>query len=104
MRQSNANTRERIYHLCFATLLLLGIGLTLIGLFMKSMLPYFQLDAVLTPEELANREKKEATLKLLQKAAGNAWFFGCFAGVSVSAISTIGLWTCRTANRRHKSN
>lgn len=84
--------RSRLATLCFILLLIIGLGFLLIGLFAIPMLPYFQLDAVLTPADLADQSKKEATLAVLKRAGGNAWIFWSGGGLLVVCFSILGLW------------
>ena len=73
--------RSALTRSCFTALLVVGIGFLLIGMFVVPYLPYFQLDAVLNKVELADEEKKLATLAPAQ--AGNrqrvAHLVGCWA-------------------------
>lgn len=82
---------QRVCLLGFATTLALGIGWIVIGLLVIPALPWFQLDRVLTREELADPRKREATLELLQCAAGNMWLFWSVAGVLLVIVSAAGL-------------
>jgi hypothetical protein len=61
------------------------------GLFVVPVIPYAQLDAVLSPEELADREVRDSTLAMLKKASGNQWLFCTLAGVALGIIASIGL-------------
>jgi hypothetical protein len=67
--------RERVCRTCFGVLLAVGIGFLFVGLVVVPVLHYFQLDAVLTRRELADRQKHHATLVMLKRAAGNQWLF-----------------------------
>jgi hypothetical protein len=91
-----STNRSALTRLCFTALLVVGIGFLLIGMFTVPYLPYFQLDAVLNKVELADEEKKLATLTLLKRANGNAWLIWSVAGLLVSGLSAIGLWSSRT--------
>lgn len=86
---------QRTCKICFSLLLALGILWTAIGLLVIPALPYVQLDAVLTMEELRDSAKREATLKLLQKAQGNESPFWTAAGLLVAGISVTGLKAAR---------
>ena len=86
-----SNQRGCVCRICFGLLLAAGIGFLLVGLVVVPVLPYFQLDAVLTRTELADRQKSDATLVLLKKAAGNQWLFWSAAGLVVTVTSAVGL-------------
>ena len=58
-------------------------------------LPYFQLDAVLTPQQLADVQTRDATLALLKKASGNIWLLWFVAGLAVTSCAGIGLAAAR---------
>jgi amino acid transporter len=90
--QSVRFSREHICQICFGVLLLVGVGFLFVGLAVVPLLPHFQLDAVLSPGELANPDKRDATLSLLKKAAGNQWLFWAAGGLVVTCTSAIGLW------------
>jgi len=81
--------------LCFAAMLAVGVGFVAIGLVVIPVLPYFQLDRVLSPAELADESKSAATLALLEKAAGNAWLLWSLGGLVVMVLSSVGLWAMR---------
>jgi hypothetical protein len=80
---------------CFTAMLLIGLGFLLIGVCVVPVLPYFQLDAVLDDDELADAAKKAATLEILKRASGNQWVFWTVGGGAVAAISALGLWKNR---------
>lgn len=88
--------RSALTRLCFTALLVVGIGLLLVGMFVVPYLPYVQLDVVLNKVELADDEKKLATLALLKRANGNAWLSWSVAGLLVAGLSAIGLCSSRT--------
>ncbi len=90
--------RSGLSTICFAVLLVVGVGFLFIGLVVIPVLPYFQLDAVLTPAELADESKKEVTLAMLKRAAGNAWVLWSGAGLVVGTVSALGLWAARGAS------
>jgi hypothetical protein len=56
------------------------------------VLPHFQLDAVLTQEELADEVTKQEALAILQCAAGNQWVFWTVSGLIVALTSAVGLY------------
>lgn len=84
---------RRIFIWCFGITLFLGIAWVAFGLLIVPILPWVQLDRVLTPDELADPQKKEATLALLKHARGNVWLFWTGAGVCLIVVSAIGLFT-----------
>jgi hypothetical protein len=85
------NPRERVCRICFGVLLAVGIGFLFVGLVVVPLLPHLQLDAVLTPWELADRQKRDATLVMLKRAAGNQWLFWAAGGLVVTVTSVVGL-------------
>lgn len=93
------NRHEVIARFCFASLLVVGLGLLLIGLVIEPMTPYIALDCVLTPTELADPIKRESMMAVLEKAEGNRWLLWALAGIIVIALSGVGLWTTRRKNR-----
>jgi hypothetical protein len=60
-------------------------------------LPHFQLDAVLTPQQLADVQTRDTTLALLKKASGNTWLLWFVAGLVVTTCAAIGLAASRRA-------
>lgn len=88
--------RLSIACICFGLSLTAGAGLAVVGVFVIPALPYFTLDAILTPEELADDAKREATLSLLHRAnRNNGWLLWTAAGLFVGVLSAIGLWSLR---------
>src|SRR5579883_173765 len=87
----------RITQTCFIVLIAVGLGFLFVGLLVKPIMPYIQLDRVLTPEELLDPNKRDATVALLKKAAGNEWLFWTASGLVVTVTSGIGLRTIREA-------
>ena len=63
----------------------------IVGIFVIPTLPYIQLDAVLSGEELDNDALRESTLALLKKASGNQWALWALGGVAQLAIGVLGL-------------
>jgi hypothetical protein len=63
-------------------------------------MPVFALDRVLSPADLADRDKREATTALLQRAQGNRWLFWSLAGMIVVTLSGVGLWAGRGMARK----
>ncbi len=92
-----------ICQICLSVLLTLRVGLLFFGSLIVPILPHFQLDAVLTPEELADTRTRDAVLALLRKANGNQWLFWTGAGAVATCASLVGLWTIRSevVPRRH---
>jgi hypothetical protein len=83
------NSPERTCRICFLVLANVGFGFLGVGLIMP-ILPYFQLDAVLTPSELADPQKVASTLALLKKAVGNEGLLWALGGLVVIVTSVIG--------------
>jgi hypothetical protein len=84
-------SRERTCRTCFGILLAIGVLFLFVGLLVVPVLPYFQLDAVLSPGELADPAKRAASLALLQKASGNQWLLWTAGGLAVTVASAVGL-------------
>jgi hypothetical protein len=76
---------------CFVSVLILGASFVAVGLLLMPVLPYFQLDAVLSPEDLANPQVHDATLAMLRKAGGNQWLLWTLAGAMLCVVGGIGL-------------
>ena len=95
-----AFSTSRLPTVCLSALLFIGLVISLTGLFVFPSLPYFQLDVVLSPDELADDATREATLALLKRASnGNQWALWTVAGLLVVAFSTLGLYAQRIAKR-----
>ena len=77
-----------------AACLAVGIGFMLVAVLLVPALPHFQLDAVLTPQQLADIPTRDTTLALLQKANGNAWLLWFVAGLAVASCAGTGLAAC----------
>jgi hypothetical protein len=97
-------SQVRICRICFGVLLALGVGLLVMGLIIVPVLPHFQLDVVLTPAELADTQKREATLRMLRMATGNQWLFWTGAGLVASCASSIGLRAMRIETIKTRGN
>jgi hypothetical protein len=82
----------KICTVCFIGVIVLGVGFVAIGLLLTPVLPYFQLDAVLSPKELADPQVRDVTLAILEKAGGNQWLMWSLAGVMFCAIGGVGLF------------
>lgn len=74
----------------FLLVMLTGAGFLAIGLFVVPILPYFQLDVVLSPAELADARVCGSTLEMLKAAGGNLWLMWTVAGIVLASIGTIG--------------
>jgi hypothetical protein len=82
---------EKIPTICLAAQLIVGLLLLVVGIFVMPYMPYFQLDRVLTPTELADDNKRTATLEMLRKASGNQWLLWTIAGTTTVVLSVLGL-------------
>jgi hypothetical protein len=82
---------EKTPTICLAAQLIVGLLLLVVGIFVMPHMPYFQLDRVLTPTELADDNKRTATLELLIKAGGNQWLLWTIAGTTTVVLSVLGL-------------
>jgi hypothetical protein len=60
-------------------------------------LPHFQLDAVLTAQQLADVQTRDSTLALLKRASGDTWVLWFLAGLIMTASAGIGLQASRRA-------
>jgi hypothetical protein len=78
--------------ICFIALFAVGGCLLFVGLLVEPYMPHFLLDHVLSPAELADSDKRDAMLALLERAQGNRWLLYSLAGISVMALSGVGLW------------
>jgi hypothetical protein len=95
-----ATPPERLCALCFVLLLALGAFCLVIGVVLVPVLPHFQLDAVLTPREMADARTREATLALLRRASGNMWLFWAAVGLVGITVSAVGLRAAKRLPRR----
>jgi hypothetical protein len=91
---------EKIPTICLAAQLIVDLLLLVVGIFVMPYMPYFQLDRVLTPTELADDNKRTATLELLIKVGGNQWLLWTIAGTTTVALSVLGLWAKGQALQR----
>jgi hypothetical protein len=82
----------KICTVCFISVIVLGVGFVAIGVLLTPVLPYFQLDAVLSPKELADPQVRDVTLVILKKAGGNQWLLWFLAGAMPCAIGGVGLF------------
>ena len=55
------------------------------------IMPAVQLDAVLTPKELADPVLRKATQARLWQQRGDSWFYWCLAGGAVAVPSYVGV-------------
>lgn len=67
-----------------------GICFMVAALVLVPALPYFQLDVVLTPEQLTDVQTRQTTLALLKKVSGNTWLLWFVAGLVVTGWAAIG--------------
>lgn len=72
-----------------------GMCLMLIGVVLVPTLPHFQLDSVLTAEQLADAPTRDATLALLKRANGNLWLLWFAAGLITTSCAVVGLLASR---------
>jgi hypothetical protein len=86
----NAAARRSIRR-CFLATLTAGAALLGLGLLVVPVLPHFQLDVALTPEQLRDKAVVEQTTELLERASGNQWAIWSLAGLLVIAVSLRGL-------------
>lgn len=68
------------------------------------VLPYFQLDAVLTEDQLKDDTMRESTLAMLKKASGNQWVIWTLGGAAQLAIGVIGLMASRVRSGEMSSD
>ena len=76
---------------CFVAVIILGVGFVALGVLVIPVLPYFQLDVVLSPKELADPGVRNTTLTLLKRATGNQWLVWTTAGAVLCIIGAIGI-------------
>src|SRR5262245_50144088 len=77
--------------ICFIGQIIVGLGVMFYRLFIVGMQPYMALDVVLDKTELADNNKRQSTLEMLQKATGHSWICPSVAGAAILTISAIGL-------------
>src|SRR5262245_33968520 len=71
-----------VYQLCFLLVLLIGLGCILAGPALDATYPYFQLDGVLSREQLQDDALRERTLEELKRNNRRRdWPFWLLAGV-----------------------
>jgi hypothetical protein len=83
----------RICTVCFVAVISLGVGFIAVGTLVIPVLPYIQLDVVLSLKELADSQIHDATLSMLKKAGRNQWLMWSLAGAILCVIGGIGLRT-----------
>lgn len=81
----------RVCRISLTICAVVGASLMLAAILIVPSLAYFQLDRVLTPEQLADPQTREATLVLLKKAGGNMWLVWFGAGLAVAVSAGVGL-------------
>ena len=82
---------------CLTALLVIGLGLPVYGVVFEPLMTYFSLDAVLAPD--VDAAKRKATMELLLRAAGGRWLIWTLAGLTVAAISGVGIRALQGATR-----
>lgn len=80
---------------CFAAILAAGIGMMVYGVVVVPIIPYAQVDVILTPEELADPAKVAATLAMLKKAVANLSLLVTLAGLVITLLSGLGVSVLR---------
>ncbi len=75
---------------CFFVTGALGLWLVAFGLIVEPLAPHFQLDHVLTAEQLKDPKKLVETLEILQTASGNRWAILSATGAAIFAASIVG--------------
>ena len=84
---------------CFAITLLIGLGCFLCALMVDDFGPYVMLDAVLTPDELADEQIRNRMLAILNKAKGFTAPYWFITGAVIVAVSIIGLRETSVGNQ-----
>ncbi len=77
--------------LCFIATIFLGLAFLFFGIILIPVLPHFQLDVVLTQEQLKDDTLRESTLAMLKKASGIQWLIWTIGGAAQLTIGVIGL-------------
>lgn len=95
MTKWNTGPHAALVRNCLVAQLCAGLILIVVGLAVIPVLPLFQLDRVLTPAELHDPAKREATFALLRHAQGNEKWLWTIAGLVVASSSGVGLWGLR---------
>jgi hypothetical protein len=78
---------------CLRTLLAIGIAMIFFMAPISCTIPYANIDAVLSPEELADNEKLSIAQRFAE--ASNEWRLWVFVGVIITAVSSAGLFAAR---------
>ena len=79
--------------LCFILVLVIGLGCIVAGPALDTTYPYFQLDVVLTPEELQDDATRERTLEELKRNDRRRdWLYWVVVGLSLVAVGGVGLF------------
>ena len=86
----------------FGIVAAMGLAFLVWGLLLVPAMPYFQLDAVLTSAELADRRKCAATLAGLKEAWGDEGPRSALKGIAVGAAGGIGLLAFATGLTRSR--
>lgn len=85
-----------IVRLCFIGVILSGASFIVAGATLNVLVPYAQLDVVLSPEQLRDAELRAFTLALLQKASGRQWLLWILGGVVQLVLGCLGLQSSRS--------
>jgi hypothetical protein len=94
---------EQTCRISFAVLVVVGLSLVTIGITIFLVLPYVQLDAILTPQERVDLEKREYTLGMLKRANGNLGVVVTSFGLMVTVTSLIGHRAARELEKRKEA-
>jgi hypothetical protein len=85
--------RRALSQLCFILVAMIGVGCILVGPALDVSRPDFQLDVVLTPEELRDDALRERTLAELKRNNHRRdWPYWAVAGAILTAVGSIGLF------------
>lgn len=91
--ESISQRRLNALRCCFVITGAIGLLLIAKGMTEKSLRPSFQLDVVLTEEELQDEKLKEQTYAILEKLANisNPGGAMCLTGIAITTPSIVGL-------------
>lgn len=89
-------TRNDVARLCFFGVLFIGLGCIFVCAQLDTIVPYFRLDVVLTPEELADDEITQRTLDYLRSAKSGHAPYWYATGIALVVLSGLGLWATWT--------
>jgi hypothetical protein len=90
--------RQRVL---FAIVVCISGYLLAVGLFVLPMKVHFQLDVILSPEELRDEKTRVRTLEILEKASqgGKEGFFVAIPAAVMVVVGLIGLFVSPPRNR-----